>query len=239
MARLPRIVIPNQPLHIMHRGNNKQDIFESDEDMMRIKEDIAHALLKSDCQLHAYVIMSNHLHLLISPKDKQQLATFMQAMANRYVRYFNATRQQTGTIWEGRFKSCLVDSEHYLFTLHKYIEMNPVKANMVKQVADYKWSSYHHNALGEVDNLITEHSLYGELGGTLEQRRTHYRNLFDNLDISQQQAQISKATLAGDVYGSDAFHTKISKLISRVTKRGAHGGDRKSDEYKKSSWLTP
>ena len=137
MARLSRIVIPNQPLHIMHRGNNRQDIFESDEDMMRIKEDIAHALSKSDCHLHAYVIMTNHLHLLITPKDKNQLAIFMQAMANRYVRYFNATRQRTGTIWEGRYKSCLVDSEHYLFALYKYIEMNPVKAGMVQQVADY------------------------------------------------------------------------------------------------------
>ena len=118
MARLPRIVIPNQPLHIMHRGNNRQDIFESENDMIRIKEDIEYALSKADCSLHAYVIMSNHLHLLITPKDKQQLAMFMQTMANRYVRYYNAIQQRTGTIWEGRFKSCLVYSGNYLFTLN-------------------------------------------------------------------------------------------------------------------------
>ncbi len=137
MARLPRIVIPNQPLHIMHRGNNKQIIFESEEDMVRIKEDIAHALSKTGCALHAYVIMSNHLHLLITPQSKKDLATFMQTMANRYVRYFNAKYDRTGTIWEGRFKSCLVESELYLFVLYKYIEMNPVKAGMVKCAEDY------------------------------------------------------------------------------------------------------
>jgi len=132
MACLPRIVIPNQPLHIMHRGNNHQDIFESEEDMVRIIEDIVYALSKTDCYLHAYVIMINHLHLLITPKDKAHLSKFMQTMANRYVRYFNATRNQSGTIWEGRFKSCLVDSDQYLFTLYKYIEMNPIKASMVE-----------------------------------------------------------------------------------------------------------
>jgi len=232
MARLSRIVIPNQPLHIMHRGNNRQDIFESVDDMVRIKEDIAFSLSKSDCYLHTYVIMSNHLHLLITPKDKQQLAKFMQSMANRYVRYFNAKHQRSGTIWEGRFKSCLVDSEDYLFTLYKYIEMNPVKANMVETPPDYEWSSYRHNALGKPDSLITEHELYKDLGGTIEQRYNHYKALFDELNITLQQVQITKATLAGEVYGSDKFHTKISKLISRTTKLASHGGDRKSIEYK-------
>ena len=235
MARLPRIVIPNQPLHVMHRGNNRQDIFESDEDMVRIKEDIAHALAKSGCQLHAYVIMTNHLHLLITPKDKSQLAVFMQAMANRYVRYFNAKHGRTGTIWEGRFKSCLVDSEYYLFALYKYIEMNPIKANMAAELADYKWSSYHHNALGVVDKLITEHVLYIELAEDAEQRCSHYQDLFDALDMGKQDDEISKAALAGDVYGSQDFHTQIGKLISRVTRKASHGGDRKSEGYKKKS----
>ena len=160
MARLPRIVIPNQPLHIMHRGNNRQDIFRCEEDMLRIKEDIFYALEKSGCQLHAYVIMTNHLHLLITPENKDQLAIFMQMMANKYVRYFNSKYERTGTIWEGRYKSCLVDSEQYLFTLHKYIEMNPIKANIVKSLDDYKWSSYAYNALGQKDKLISEHRLY-------------------------------------------------------------------------------
>lgn len=233
MARLPRIVIPNQPLHIMHRGNNRQDIFESEDDMLRIKEDIDHSLSKSSCHLHAYVIMSNHLHLLITPDDKVQLSKFMQSMANRYVRYYNAKHQRTGTIWEGRFKSCLVDSDNYLFSLYKYIEMNPVKANMVEYAADYPWSSYHCNALGKSDKLVTEHKLYTRLGNNSEERYTRYKKLFNELSISkQQEEQITNATLAGEVYGSAEFHHKISLLISRVTRLSEHGGDRKSQDYK-------
>ncbi len=232
MARLPRIVIPNQPLHIMHRGNNKQNIFESEEDMTRIKEDIAHALSKSDCHLHAYVIMSNHLHLLITPADKVQLSRFMQTMANRYVRFFNATRKRTGTIWEGRFKSCLIDSENYLFTLYRYIEMNPVKAHMVKDIADYPWSSYRHNALGEKDSLITEHELYQNLAESSALRVENYQKLFNTVNCSDLEQQITEATMRGEVYGTREFHHEISQLISRVTKLAAHGGDRKSESYK-------
>jgi len=98
MARLPGIVLPNQPLHIMHRGNNRQAIFETDKDMLRFKDDLAISLSKSDCQIHAYVVMTNHFHLLVTPSDKEQLKLFMQSVANRYVRYFNATRKRTGTI---------------------------------------------------------------------------------------------------------------------------------------------
>ena len=232
MARLSRIVVPNQPLHIMHRGNNRQDIFKSEDDLIRIRKDIKHSLSKAGCYLHAYVVMTNHLHLLITPKNKEQLAKFMQSMANRYVRYYNAKHQRTGTIWEGRFKSCLVDSEHYLFALYKYIEMNPIKANMVEDIANYRCSSYRHNALGETDELITEHDLYKELGATVEQRYEQYKKIFDELDISRQQDQITKATLAGEVYGSNGFHNKISGLISRATKLTTHGGDRKSEEFK-------
>ena len=232
MARLPRIVIPNQPLHIIHRGNNRQDIFKSEDDIVRVKEDISNSLSKSDCSLHAYVIMTNHLHLLITPKSKEQLAVFMQSMANRYVLYFNAIHQRTGTIWEGRFKSCLVDSEHYLFTLYKYIEMNPVKANMVKDIADYKWSSYGHNASGQTDRLITEHLLYKELGKNTEQRCENYKKMFMQFNTIKQDSQITEATMRGEVLGSDSFHSKINRLISRVTKLSAHGGDRKSEGYR-------
>lgn len=200
--------------------------------MLRIKGNIKLSLLKSGCALHAYVIMSNHLHLLITPKTKEQLAVFMQAMANRYVRYFNAKHQRTGTIWEGRFKSCLVDSEQYLFTLYKYIEMNPIKANVVDDLADYKWSSYQHNALGVADRLLTEHKMYKRLGRSVQQRCDDYQKILTDLDIETQQAQITEATMRGEVYGGEVFHRKISKLISRATKLASHGGDRKSEEFK-------
>ena len=231
MARLPRIVLPNQPLHIMHRGNNRQDIFETEGDMLRIKDDIKASLLKSKCKLHAYVIMTNHFHLLLSPTNKAQLAVFMQSMANRYVRYFNASRQRTGTIWEGRYKSCLIDSEHYLFVLHKYIERNPVKACMVKNAEDYEWSSYGHNALGITDTLITEHLLYKRLGKAKDLRCKNYKALFEENNTSEQDKQITEATMRGVVYGSKKFHAKTAKLIDRPTRLSAHGGDRKSVEF--------
>jgi len=232
MARSSRIVIPNQPLHIIHRGNNRQDIFRSDDDRIRIKQDIELSFSKTNCYLHAYVIMTNHLHLFITPKSKDQLAAFMQSMANRYVRYFNAKYQRTGTLWEGRFKSCLVDSDQYLFALYKYIEMNPVKAGMVKDIADYEWSSYRHNALGQTDSLITEHKLYKDLGTTAKQRCENYREIFDVLNIEKQENQITEATVRGEVYGSGVFHSKIRELILRSTKLTSHGGDRKSEVYK-------
>lgn len=231
MARLPRIVIPNQPLHIMHRGNNRQDIFETDEDMMRIKDDLAVSLSKSRCQLHAYVIMTNHLHLLITPSDKEELTVFMQSLTNRYVRYFNVTRKRTGTMWEGRFKSCLVDSDAYLFTLYKYIEMNPVKANMVEDITYYPWSSYHHNAQGQIDGLITEHDLYTKLATDKLQRAERYRHIFNAIDLEQQASDITTATQRGEVFGREEFHNKMSKLAKRPTKLTSHGGDRRSDEY--------
>ena len=231
MARLPRIVIPNQPIHIIHQGNNRQDIFESEEDMIRIKEDIATSLSKTKCRLHAYVIMTNHLHLLITPEDKAQLTKFMQSLANRYVRYFNAKHQRTGTLWEGRYKSCLVDSDHYLFTLYQYIEMNPLKAGMVEEIADYPWSSYPHNAVGQIDPLISEHELYQNLGSSRERRCEAYLKMFDRLNTTKQDSQITNATLRGEALGDDAFHQKISRLISRPTKLTSHGGDRKSEAY--------
>ena len=120
----------------------------------------------------------------------------MQAMANRYARYYNALNKRTGTIWEGRYKSCLVDSENYLFTLYKYIEMNPVKAKIVENVADYPWSSYSYNGLGQADKLLTEHALYTELSNNRGNRCRRYNEMFNQLDLTQHQKQIKKATLA-------------------------------------------
>jgi len=231
MARLPRIVVPNQPMHIMHRGNNRQNIFESEEDMVRIKEDIAISLEKTSCFLHSYVIMTNHFHLLITPTDKIALSKFMQSVANRYVRYYNSQHNRTGTIWEGRFKSCLVDSDHYLLTLYRYIEMNPVRAGMVEAPTDYRWSSFHHNALAKPDGLITEHPLYSDLGKIPDQRYRHYRELFDQPVNQKEDSRIAEATMKGEVFGSKSFHEQIGKLVNRTTRLTSHGGDRKSEAY--------
>jgi len=213
----------------------RQDIFENEADFTRLKEDITHSLLKTKCKLHAYVVMTNHFHLLLTPKDKNDLKVFMQSLSNRYVRYFNATRQRTGTIWEGRYKSCLVDSDNYLFTLYKYIEMNPIKANIVTKLEDYPWSSYHHNALGQPDKLITTHTLYNQLGDNAEEQTAAYTRLFEQLDISKQDKEITQATQKGEVFGKDNFHAQITKKVSRPTRLTAHGGDRKSEAYQEEN----
>lgn len=231
MARLPRIVVPGEPLHIMHRGNNRQDIFRSEEDMAHIKNDLAISLKKAHCSLHAYVLMTNHVHLLVTPKNRTELARFMQSVANRYVRYFNAKYHRTGTIWEGRFKSCLVDSDRYLFALYRYIEMNPIRAGIVQSTTDYPWSSYHYHALGKPDKLVTEHILYKGLGGDTAQRCSRYRQIFDQPANQTADTNITEATLKGEVFGSAQFHAKISQLLNRVTRLGKHGGDRKSEAH--------
>ncbi len=218
MARLPRIVIPNQPLHIMHRGNNRQNIFEDEEDMFRLKEYLDLSLSNSNCYLHAYVIMTNHVHLLITPEDQTQLKILMQSVANRYVRYFNSKNKRTGTIWEGRYKSCLIDSDNYLLVLYKYIELNPVKAGMIKNIANYKWSSYQHNALGKPDKLITEYQIYKDLGINMQQRHTQYQRLFDMIATIEQDRQITEATQRGEVYAITLILKVIWTMIARVTK---------------------
>ena len=231
MARLPRLVLPNQPLHIMHRGNNRQNIFEKDEDMARILNDITESLAKADCHLHSYVIMTNHLHLLLTPKNKHELVVFMQSMTNRYVRYFNASRKRTGTIWERRFKSCLIDSDSYLFRLYNYIEMNPVKAEMVKEIQEYPWSSYHHNALGEKDQLISEHPLYLELAATREERATRYKLMMDKMALGKENQKITDATLRGEALGNENYQHWVCKQTGRPATLTSHGGDRKSAKY--------
>ena len=128
MARLPRIVIPDEPLHIMHRGNNRQDIFQREEDYFRFLDDLKTSLKQYDCDLHAYVLMTNHFHLLLTPHTVKALSGLMQSIGRRYVRYVNSEYNRSGTLWEGRFKSSLIDSERYLMTCYRYIEENPIRA---------------------------------------------------------------------------------------------------------------
>ena len=238
MARQQRIVIPGQPLHVMHRGNNRQDIFKRDEDYYRFIEDLGCSLNKSGCLLHAYVLMTNHFHLLLTPPSEKALSQFMQSIGRRYVRYFNSEYKRSGTLWEGRYKSSLIDSESYLLTCYRYIEENPVRANMVTCPEAYKWSSYHYNALGHKNPLITEHENYTQIGATEHARRMAYAGLFQT-GLDSKESQLVSASIEKDeVLGSTLFHKTIENIVGFTTKRGQHGGDRKSEQYKSTS-LTP
>ena len=148
MPRKPRFTLPGVPQHIIQRGNNREPCFYSDEDYSRYLSDLGNALDRNLVRLHAYVLMTNHTHLLISPREQGAIAKVMQSLGRYYVQYFNYCYQRTGTLWEGHNKAALIDDKQYLLTCMRYIELNPVRANMVPHPRSYTWSSYHANALG-------------------------------------------------------------------------------------------
>jgi putative transposase len=178
MPRTARIVIPGVPLHITQRGNNRSAVFLSRADCTYYLDLLRRASTLGGCGVHAYMLMGNHVHLLVSPHDASGIATMMRSLGCSYVRYFNAQYGRTGTLWEGRYKSTPIDSSRYFFTCSRYIELNPVRAGMVDHPAEFPWSSYHRNALGRGDRIVTSHPLYAALGTTDEQRHAAYTALF-------------------------------------------------------------
>ena len=154
MARLPRLDLPGIPQHIVQRGNDRQACFADAADYLRYRQELGEAALRYDCALHAYVLMTNHVHLLTTPREPGGVSRMMQAIGRRYVGSFNARYRRTGTLWEGRFKSALVDSEHYVLACYRYIELNPVRAGIVTSPREYRWSSHARNAHGTHEQKV-------------------------------------------------------------------------------------
>ncbi len=234
MARLPRFGIPGQPQHVIQRGNNRSAIFVSNKDYCFYLEKLHDACKKHNCDLHAYVLMTNHVHLLMTPHTNDGISKVMQSLGRYYVQYFNYTYERTGTLWEGRYKATLIDTEAYLLTCSRYIELNPVRAHMVSHPSEYPWSSFQCNALGKYDSLISSHLLYKRLGKTDEERQKSYRQLFRSRIPEKTLVEIREATNKAWVLGDDHFRAKIEKLISRQAQPKVRGGDRKSKEFRKS-----
>jgi len=232
VARLPRMVIPGQPQHIIVRGNNRSEIFCCDADYRFYLEKLLAACKKHDCQIHAYVLMTNHVHLLMTPFSETGLSKAMQMLGRCYVQYFNHCYQRTGTLWEGRYKATLIDSESYLLTCMRYIELNPVRASMVTDPADYPWSSYRFNALGQTDDLVTPHSEFHRLGTDDSAHQAAYRALF-NQSISETQInEIREATNKAWALGDSRFKERIQLQLARRVEPAPRGGDRKSAQFK-------
>ena len=231
MARLPRFVIPGQPQHIIVRGNNREPIFYADEDYRFYLEKLQQACEKHQCLLHAYVLMTNHVHLLMTPTTEQGIGKVLQMLGRYYVQYFNFTYERTGTLFEGRYKATLIDSEHYLLTCYRYIELNPVRAMMVKHPVEYPWSSHGFNALGKEDNLLSPHEEYLRMGSTAEDRQQAYRLLFKARISEQTLVDIRESTNKAWVLGSDHFKNQIEKQLNRRSIPKSKGGDRKSEAY--------
>ncbi len=237
MARLSRYVLPGQPQHVIQRGNNREPVFYEDADYHFYLEKLEAACKKHGCSLHAYVLMTNHAHLLLTPNTSQGIGKVMQMLGRYYVQYFNYTYDRTGTLWEGRYKATLLDSEAYLLTCMRYIELNPVRAGMVEHPRDYPWSSYHYNALGEENELIVAHPLYENLGSTEETRQAAYRALFKRHIAERTLEELREATNKAWVLGNDRFRRKIERKLERQVAPKPRGGDRKSKAYRESKGI--
>ena len=218
MARLPRYIIPGQPQHIIQRGNNRQNIFVSDEDYHFFRDALIDASVKHDLAIHAYVWMTNHIHLLATPGAVDSISKVFQSVGRRYVQYFNLNNKRSGTLWEGRYRATVVDSERYLLTVMRYIELNPVRAGMVAHPRDYPWSSYAHNAGGGSGNTVdwlAPQREYQRLGRTVQARQEAYRQLFRAAVSKDDLKFIRDSTHKGWALGSERFIKKIEALSQR------------------------
>jgi len=230
MARLPRFVIPGQPQHIILRGNNRQVTFAKDEDFKFYRDAMVGASAKHGLLIHAYVWMSNHVHLLATPQFQDSIGKTFQSVGRRYVHYFNTTYQRSGTLWEGRYRSTVVDSTVYLLTLMRYIELNPVRAGIVAVPEDYPWSSYRRNALGEFgpnSDWLIPHAEYAGMGRDDAERQAAYRALFDGMIEPTALDRIRDCTNKGWALGGERFVAEIEALSQRRAASKGIGRPRK------------
>ena len=215
MARLPRLTLPGYPHHIIQRGNNRQAIVATVADYRTLLDLLEENAKKFDVAVHAYVLMSNHFHLLATPRTVDGLPQMMQAVGRRYVRYFNDSQHRSGTLWEGRYKSTLIQTERYLLACMAYIDLNPVRAGLVAQARDYPWSSHCHYTGQHSDKLITPHPLIWELGNTPFAREAAYAELVQSGLSSVQQTTLTDATLRGWALGDPDFVADLQKRTQR------------------------
>lgn len=215
MPRQPRLHLPGYPLHVIQRGHNRAPCFRCQADYRFYLFYLAEALREHDCALHAYVLMTNHVHLLLSAGEPDQLAEVFESLGRRYVPYFNRKYSCTGTLWEGRYKSSIIDSDEYLWKCHQYVELNPVRAGMVAGPELYLWSSFGANALGQHDPLVTPHSMYADLGVDVAKRCAAYARMFDRELPAESAAQIRAALRRGLPLGGEAFIDRVNSASGR------------------------
>jgi putative transposase len=215
MPRRPRIHLNDVPLHIVQRGHNREPCFFAEEDYHAYLYWLGEALIKERCALHAYALMTNHVHLLLTPRRAESVPRLIIALGRRYVQYINQTYRRTGTLWDSRYKSSLIQAETYLLTCQRYIELNPVRAAMVDDPAHYRWTSYRANGLGQPGAILTTHPLYLALGEDDRARQSAYRALFrSQLD----KAAIDDIRLAlgqNQPLGNERFYARIEKLTGQ------------------------
>ena len=228
MARSPRITIPAYPHHIIQRGNNRVATFFADEDYSFFLKCLGQAKVKCRCRIYAYVLMTNHFHLLVEPTEVGDLGRFMQSVGRRYVRYVNETYRRSGTLWEGRFKSAAVSRDEYLIACSRYIELNPVRAGLVAHPKDYRWSSYQRRALGRSDRLLDDDPWYAGLGTTEKERQEKYQQWIDSQIDEGEWAEIRQATQRGRLIGREPFQKQVEAMTGRRLVGEARGRPKKA-----------
>jgi len=223
MARLGRYFLPDQPLHVIQRGNNREAIFFGPDDYARYRDWLAEAAGSYGCAIHAYVLMTNHVHLLVTPLAADSLPRTMQSLGRRYVRHINATYRRTGTLWEGRYRAAPIDEDACFLACCRYIELNPVRARMVRHPRDHRWSSYRAHAQGADDRLLAGHDLFDRLGRSAVARQEAYRALFRAAPDEGFVEGLRAATQGGWALGDARFKRQIAKALGRRSRR-CHGG---------------
>lgn len=226
MPRRSRLSLSGIPWHIIQRGNNRSACFFAEEDYRLYLQFLQELARRFDCAVHAYVLMTNHVHLLLTPPQENSAALLMKHLGQRYVQHVNRTYGRSGTLWEGRFRSCLTQSEDYVLACYRYIELNPVRAGIVGQPEDYRWTSYPANALGRADALITPHDEYVRLGRQDETRREAYRGLFTTRLNAETATKIRQATNGNLALGEAIFQKEVERALGRRARRGRPGRPR-------------
>ena len=223
MARLPRLTLPGYPHHVIQRGNNRQAIFAKTADYQRLLDLLDDNARQFEVAIHAYVLMSNHFHLLVTPQSSDGLPQMMQAVGRRYVRYFNDSQQRSGTLWEGRYRSTLIQTDRYLLACMAYIDLNPVRAGLVAQAADYPWTSHGHYIGRQMDKLVTPHPLVWALGNTPFAREAAYAELVQAGVNPVHQSALTQAALSGWALGEPDFVADLQKRTQRRVAKGQAG----------------
>ena len=215
MARLPRVVLAGYPLHIMVKGHNSQPIFFSDEERRSYLEWLRDAAREYDLAIHAYALMPNHVHILATPKTELSASRVMQSVGRRYAQMFNRVHGTTGTVWEGRYRSCLVDPDTFFLLCQKYIEQNPLRAGLVQKPEDWHWSSYRHHVGAETIPWISDHPSYWALANTpFERQLTWQKSVLDSLNRVDLE-KVSSHLNFGWPLASDQLLKQLSQKISR------------------------
>lgn len=228
-------MLPGIAVHVVQRGNNQADCFFEQEDREFYLFHLSRFLPRAFCRLHAYCLMTNHVHLLLTTEQADGCALLMKSIGQLYAQYVNKRYDRSGYLWQGRFKSCLVQSEDYALACYRYIELNPVRAGLTRRPDEYPWSSYGANAIGQPASFLGPHDEYQRLGRTPAERQAVYRDLFGQIQLPQQLDEIRAATNGGYALGNASFKRAMARALGRRVEKGSAG----RPAQREKTWSVP